>query len=41
MKISHGIREEFGPELDADAGMRAKSDEFAAGGHRVYLPVAD
>ena len=43
MKISHGIREEFGPELDADpvAGMRAKSDEFAANGHRVYLPVAD
>jgi phosphomethylpyrimidine synthase len=41
MKISHGIREEFGAELDPAGGMRAKSEEFAAGGHRVYLPVAD
>jgi len=42
MKISHGIRAEFGEELDAldpDAGMRAKPEEFAAAGNRVYLPV--
>ncbi|MFC1417536.1 phosphomethylpyrimidine synthase ThiC [Streptacidiphilus cavernicola] len=39
MKISHGIREEYGAELDIDQGMRAKSEEFAAAGNRVYLPV--
>ncbi|MFC1431197.1 phosphomethylpyrimidine synthase ThiC [Streptacidiphilus sp. N1-3] len=41
MKISHGIREEYGAALDAEAGMRAKSAEFAAAGNRVYLPLAD
>ncbi|MGA5704663.1 phosphomethylpyrimidine synthase ThiC [Peterkaempfera bronchialis] len=28
-------------EAEAEAGMRAKSDEFAAHGNRVYLPLAD
>ena len=47
MKISHGIREELGAELGAvddesvAAGMRAKSEEFAASGNRVYLPLTD
>jgi phosphomethylpyrimidine synthase len=45
MKISHGIRNEFGgedgTELDPEAGMLAKSAEFAAAGNRVYLPLAD
>ena len=42
MKISQGIRDEFGADLglDAEAGMRAKSEEFAASGNRVYLPLA-
>jgi phosphomethylpyrimidine synthase len=42
MKISHGIREEYGAALDeeAEAGMRAKAEEFAASGNRVYLPLA-
>ncbi|QMU66894.1 phosphomethylpyrimidine synthase ThiC [Streptacidiphilus sp. P02-A3a] len=44
MKISHGIREEFGPDLGlaedpVAAGMRAKSEEFLASGSRVYLPL--
>ncbi|MET7298275.1 phosphomethylpyrimidine synthase ThiC [Embleya sp. NPDC005575] len=50
MRISHGIRAEHGDgagaavgttEVDAEAGMRAKSAEFAAAGNRVYLPLAD
>ena len=41
MKISHGIREEYGAELTPEQGMRAKSEEFAAAGNRVYLPLAD
>ncbi|WP_037601632.1 hypothetical protein [Streptacidiphilus rugosus] len=49
MKISQSIRDEYGADLavDADdaaaaeAGMRAKSEEFAAAGNRVYLPVVD
>ena len=49
MKISQGIREEFGADLGLDAeaaataqaGMRAKSEEFAASGNRVYLPLTD
>ncbi|WP_327679158.1 phosphomethylpyrimidine synthase ThiC [Kitasatospora sp. NBC_00458] len=50
MKISHQIREEHGDgstavatEFDAEAlaGMQAKSEEFAAQGNRVYLPLAD
>jgi phosphomethylpyrimidine synthase len=42
MKISQGIRDEFGADLglEAEAGMRAKSEEFAASGNRVYLPLA-
>ncbi|MFE1781775.1 hypothetical protein ACFW9F_04075 [Streptomyces sp. NPDC059506] len=27
--------------LDPEAGMRLKSEEFAANGNRVYLPLAD
>ncbi|MEZ0064194.1 hypothetical protein ABIA32_000172 [Streptacidiphilus sp. MAP12-20] len=43
MKISPNIRDEFGADLalDPDAGMRAKSEEFAAQGNRGYLPVVD
>jgi phosphomethylpyrimidine synthase len=49
MKISRSISERYGRELDpasdearaAEAGMRAKSEEFAAAGNRVYLPIAD
>ncbi|MFE4305123.1 thiamine biosynthesis protein ThiC [Streptomyces sp. NPDC056891] len=44
MKISQDIRREHGGDLKADeieAGMAAKSAEFAATGNRVYLPLAD
>ncbi|MDH6127584.1 phosphomethylpyrimidine synthase ThiC [Kitasatospora sp. GP82] len=50
MKISQQIRDEHGDgstavatEFDAEAvaGMAAKSEEFAASGNRVYLPLAD
>ncbi|UGQ15184.1 phosphomethylpyrimidine synthase ThiC [Yinghuangia sp. ASG 101] len=50
MKISQKIRDEHGDGssavesgygADALAGMRAKSEEFAAQGGRVYLPLAD
>ncbi|MBV6701744.1 phosphomethylpyrimidine synthase ThiC [Kitasatospora aureofaciens] len=50
MKISQKIRDEHGDgstavdtEYDADAvaGMKAKSEEFAEHGNRVYLPLAD
>ncbi|WP_159400957.1 hypothetical protein [Streptomyces sp. NRRL B-24484] len=48
MKISRTITEKYGngapePEDDAEAveGMKAKSEEFAAQGNRVYLPLAD
>ncbi|GCD98403.1 phosphomethylpyrimidine synthase ThiC [Embleya hyalina] len=48
MRISHDIRAEHGDgaavvavEAEAEAGMRAKSAEFAASGNRVYLPLAD
>ncbi|OPC81992.1 phosphomethylpyrimidine synthase ThiC [Embleya scabrispora] len=48
MRISHDIRAEHGDgvavvavEAEAEAGMRAKSAEFAAAGNRVYLPLAD
>jgi phosphomethylpyrimidine synthase len=48
MKISHDISERFGPEgsseLSADEieqGMLEKSEEFAAAGNRVYLPLAE
>ncbi|WP_441251092.1 phosphomethylpyrimidine synthase ThiC [Kitasatospora sp. McL0602] len=50
MKISQKIRDEHGDgstavatEFDAEAvaGMAAKSEEFAASGNRVYLPLAD
>jgi phosphomethylpyrimidine synthase len=39
MRISRDINERYGAEIEA--GMKAKSEEFAAGGHRVYLPVVD
>jgi phosphomethylpyrimidine synthase len=35
MKISQDIRREY------EDGMRMKSEEFAAAGNRVYLPIAD
>jgi phosphomethylpyrimidine synthase len=47
MKISRSITERFAPDLamtsddDVEAGMLAKSKEFAEAGHRVYLPIAD
>ncbi|MFE3201392.1 phosphomethylpyrimidine synthase ThiC [Embleya sp. NPDC059237] len=48
MRISHDIRAEHGDgvavvavDAEAEAGMRAKSAEFAASGNRVYLPLAD
>ncbi|MFC7218028.1 phosphomethylpyrimidine synthase ThiC [Streptomyces polyrhachis] len=46
MKISHGIAEQFGGDAGAtpeevEAGMLKKSEEFAAAGNRVYLPLAD
>ncbi|MFK0192775.1 thiamine biosynthesis protein ThiC [Kitasatospora sp. NPDC090308] len=48
MKISKSITELYGDksvntEYDAEAlaGMRVKSEEFAAQGNRVYLPLAD
>ncbi|NUP33603.1 MAG: phosphomethylpyrimidine synthase ThiC [Streptomycetaceae bacterium] len=51
MKISRTITETYGPlgaASDAltsgdvaEDGMRAKSEEFARSGHRVYLPVTD
>ncbi|WP_415947647.1 phosphomethylpyrimidine synthase ThiC [Streptomyces sp. KLOTTS4A1] len=46
MKISRNINEQFGGEEGAsseeiEAGMLAKSKEFAASGNRVYLPMAD
>ncbi|WP_158702254.1 hypothetical protein [Kitasatospora sp. MMS16-BH015] len=48
MKISRSINEKFGAgaaslEYDEAAveGMKAKSEEFAAQGNRVYLPLAD
>jgi phosphomethylpyrimidine synthase len=34
MRISHEIRDQV------EAGMAGKAAEFAAGGNRVYLPVA-
>ncbi|MBP2706260.1 phosphomethylpyrimidine synthase ThiC [Microbispora sp. RL4-1S] len=40
MKISHDIAERYGA-AEIEAGLRAKAAEFAAGGNRVYLPVAD
>ncbi|NJP99203.1 phosphomethylpyrimidine synthase ThiC [Streptomyces zingiberis] len=47
MKISHDITERFGAGAEgttaeeAAEGMLRKSREFAAGGNRVYLPIAD
>ncbi|MEU6231703.1 phosphomethylpyrimidine synthase ThiC [Kitasatospora sp. NPDC047058] len=50
MKISQKIRDEHGEgssavasgfDAEALAGMQAKSEEFAAQGNRVYLPLAD
>jgi phosphomethylpyrimidine synthase len=50
MKISQKIREEHGDgstavrsatDEEAEAGMRARSEGFAAQGNRVYLPLAD
>jgi phosphomethylpyrimidine synthase len=49
MKISRGIAERYGTGLEEPgdearevaAAMQAKSEEFAAQGHRLYLPSAD
>jgi len=47
MKISRTITERFGDDMgltsddEAEAGMKAMSEEFAAKGNRVYLPLAD
>ena len=47
MKISKNIMDTYGDDLavtiddEAEAGMKAKSEEFAANGNRVYLPLAD
>jgi phosphomethylpyrimidine synthase len=48
MKISRSITEQFGADTDSTAtdeeiaeGMLQKSQEFAATGNRVYLPLAD
>ncbi|MFF9397756.1 MULTISPECIES: hypothetical protein [unclassified Streptomyces] len=42
MKIYQDIRREHGvSQAEGEAGMPEKSKEFAAAGHRVYLPVAD
>jgi phosphomethylpyrimidine synthase len=48
MKISHSITEQFAPSGDASlsdeevqAGMLAKSREFAESGNRIYLPVTE
>ncbi|MBV9026179.1 MAG: phosphomethylpyrimidine synthase ThiC [Streptomycetaceae bacterium] len=48
MKISQSITEQFGGDVpegasaeEVEAGMLAKSKEFAAAGNRVYLPLAE
>ncbi len=42
MRISHDIRREHGASREeVEAGLALKSREFAAGGNRVYLPVAE
>ncbi|MFF2651650.1 hypothetical protein [Streptomyces sp. NPDC058045] len=42
MKISQDIRREHGgTRQEVEEGMARKSREFAAGGNRVYLPIAD
>jgi phosphomethylpyrimidine synthase len=49
MKISRAVMEQYGPDAPAaaltdaevEAGMLAKSREFAESGNRVYLPLAD
>ncbi|GGL29463.1 phosphomethylpyrimidine synthase ThiC [Planomonospora parontospora] len=46
MRISHDIAAAYGDGAgvsgdDVEAGLRAKAEEFAAHGHRVYLPLAD
>jgi phosphomethylpyrimidine synthase len=42
MKISQDIRRRHGDTAEEiEAGMAAKSQEFAASGNRVYLPIAD
>lgn len=42
MKISHDIRREHGADqAEIEAGMARKSEEFAAAGNRVYLPLAE
>ncbi|GII57594.1 phosphomethylpyrimidine synthase [Planotetraspora thailandica] len=40
MKISRSINAEYG-EAEIEAGMKAKAEEFAAKGGRVYLPLTD
>ncbi|GII03409.1 phosphomethylpyrimidine synthase ThiC [Planobispora takensis] len=46
MRISRDIADKYGAAAapgddEVEAGMRAKAEEFAAGGNRLYLPLAD
>ncbi|GIH95566.1 phosphomethylpyrimidine synthase ThiC [Planobispora siamensis] len=46
MRISRDIADKYGAAAapgddEIEAGMRAKAEEFAAGGNRLYLPLAD
>ncbi|GAA3476212.1 hypothetical protein GCM10018966_007390 [Streptomyces yanii] len=46
MKISQTITSKYGSQMglssdDVEAGMKEKSEEFAASGNRVYLPLAE
>ncbi|HEX5565635.1 MAG TPA: phosphomethylpyrimidine synthase ThiC [Streptomyces sp.] len=42
MRISRDIRREHGDRMDEiEAGMAAKSREFAEAGNRIYLPITD
>jgi phosphomethylpyrimidine synthase len=40
MKISRSIAEKYGHD-EIEAGLKAKAEEFTAGGGRIYLPLAD
>lgn len=41
MRISQDIRDTYSTEMDVEAGLRAKAEEFNASGGRIYLPIAD
>ncbi|GII42004.1 phosphomethylpyrimidine synthase ThiC [Planotetraspora phitsanulokensis] len=40
MRISRDIADKYGHD-EIEAGLKAKAEEFTAGGGRIYLPVAD